>query len=148
MSDTNLPVVRLKWYSVAIRYFAPMVGNECFIATLTIRAVDGKDALLRGQALFQQIFFDPESEQYFLPGGIPMEPWCFHAIALPDERAAPLDAEFAADAKDTPREGASGEEGAENVVYLFPKRKRPPDGGQGGGGDTPPSGDPSGGNKQ
>lgn len=147
MSTTNLPGPKLSWFSVVMRYFAPTRSVNCFAMTFTLRAKDGKDAIDRALVLFNAGFFDPVMGQAYLPEGVLIEPWCFHAIELPPERAAALDQELlAATTKDGATPSDAGEQS--NVIELFPgKKDTPPDGSDGGGpGKAPPS-SPSGGGK-
>src|SRR5437762_1302351 len=96
MSNSNLPVSRQRWFSVGIRYFSPIYGGKCAIFSCTVRANDERDAQQKAGAMFSRaIFYEPLSEEYYLPDGTLVEPWCqTDAVEIPPARALLLDEEL------------------------------------------------------
>lgn len=145
MSDSDVSVARLRWFSVILRFFTPDIDPYCHVGNWTVRAGTAERAAEMVRNFVDQKFFDQTSRQYYLPGGIPVSIWHYDTREIPAEHALLL--EKNADPEQSLDVGApvSEEVRGDNVIDLFSRRKRPaPETDPTRGGpDTPPSGAPS-----
>lgn len=85
MSDNtiNLSAAPIRWYSIAIRFFAPSITPQAFIFFMTLPATNGDEAVEEARAYFSRQAYDLESECYRMPDGTPIEMWHIHALEIP-----------------------------------------------------------------
>ncbi len=146
MSDKDLPVVRLRWFSVNMRFFAPEMDPYCHVGHWTVRAQSPERATEIVEGYVHREFYDPASQGHYLQGGIPIDVWCFDTREIPPDYAALLDRNIVEeDSLDTGTPPPEKEFEGDNVIDLFSRRKKPTTGNdptKGGGppDDTPPKG--------
>lgn len=131
MSDKtiNLSAAPMRWYSVAIRFFAPSVTTQAFIYFMTIPATKGDEAVELARAYFARQAYDLEAECYRMPDGTPIEMWHVHALEIPPPYSDELHKQFRASldaiaAQDEPKSESASDD---NNVLPFPPHPKPDD---------------------
>ena len=127
--DQSMLVIRPRWFSVNIRFFAPVIASDCFVVGATIPAVDEKDALESARAIFERHHYHQPTGIWHMFGTPIDPPWAYDAKEIPEKYVAQLDAEELAFAHEAEK-AASAEAKKEKKpgsVLPFKKKDPPPD---------------------
>ncbi len=125
--DTNSVAPPLRWYSVAIRFFAPSVATQAFIHFMTVPAFSGDEAVVIARGIFTKNSFDFESVMYRMPDGTPIDMWHIHALEIPEPYAEELHKVLRANlAALTPSVPSREDLGGDNVLPFPPPKPGKP----------------------
>ena len=123
--DTNSLGSPLRWYSVAIRFFAPSVATQAFIHFMTVPALSGDDAVVLARGIFTKNAFDFETVTYRMPDGTPIEMWHIHALEIPNPYAEELHKVLRANLAELNASATPPDVGGEDNVLPFPPHPKP-----------------------